>query len=345
MKNDELQSWPWLREIVVDRNDPSPPVQQLAHSIRNKIATGQIQAGNDLPSVRTLAAFTGTTAATASRTYQALQAEGLLTTMTGAGTRVVEVENLRQSARSGMLQAASAVLDKTMSSLASLGLAAEDVDQLLRARSGLNPAVSLKLVFVSRQHTNMQLYAEQLARSVHGLAVEVHCLALERLEEADPAALMLLNDAHVITSLITYRRRLAEITERAGEIRYIIAEVSMDAVEEFVSLGQSEQVALVAGGSFQTVGLGILHTYFAPERITVIREPHTVEALQALPNSTVIIHTYRHVQLVQDALPSHRHICMDFDLRTDSLSRLRQFLTGELARLSAHTYDKLVDVS
>lgn len=341
MKSDELRDWPWLREVVVDRNDPAPPVQQLAHSIRNKIATGHIRAGNDLPSVRQLAAFTGTTAATVSRTYQLLQAEGLLVTMTGAGTRVAEVENLEQSARTGMLQAASAVLDKTMSSLASLGLAAEDVDRLLRERSGLHPAMHLSLVFVSRQHTNMMLYEEQLSRAMQGLAVEVHCLPLEQLEEMDPGAQRLLDEADVIASLVTYRRRLAELTARAPEVRYIIAEVSMEAVEGFMDLPSTENVALIAGGNFKTVGLGILHTYFSPERITVVRDIHDESALRAIPPDTVIVHTYSQMRHVQETLPDHRRICMDFDLRSDSLGRLRRFVADELSRASASNYGAL----
>lgn len=323
-----------MREVVIDRSDPAPPVQQLAHSIRNKIATGHIRAGNDLPSVRQLAAHTGTTPATVSRTYQLLQAEGLLMTMTGTGTRVAEIENLRQSARSGMMQAASAVLDKTISSLVSLGLATEEVDQLLRERSGLLSATILRLVFVARQHTNLLLYAEQLNRAVRGLAVHVQCLPLERLEKADPAAIAALEEAHVITSLVTYRRRLAELTIRAPEIRYIIAEVAMEAVEGFLRLGPTERVALIAGGSFKTVGLGILHTYFSPDRITVIRDIHDEAALRAIPLDTVIVHTYSQQAHVHETLPNHKRICMDFDLRTDSLGRLRRFLVEELARLS-----------
>lgn len=331
MNTQNIQEWPWLGELIIDRSDPATPVEQLANALRNKIATGQVSAGDDLPSVRKLAAEVGTTSATVSRAYQLLQREGLLTAVTGAGTRVADVENLQASARSGMLEAAGQVLDRTLTSLASLGLDADDLDHLLRERSGLLPVSQLSLIFIARRHTNLALYQKQLSRAVSGLAVRVACIALEDLEQGDTEALRAVGAADVITSVVTYRRRLAGCIDRADEVRYIIAEVAMQAVDELLGLPPTARLALVMSESFRTVGLGILHTYCPPDRISVIRDIHDPEVLRGIPEDMVIVHSYQQKDLVSEILPDRHSICMDFHLREDSLSRLRQFLQEQLA--------------
>lgn len=331
MNRQNIQEWPWLGELIIDRNDPAAPVEQLANALRNKIATGQVTAGDSLPSVRKLAAEIGATSATVSRAYQLLQREGLLTAVTGAGTRVADVENLQASARSGMLEAAGQVLDRTLNSLASLGLDADDLDHLLRERSGLLPVTQLNLVFIARRHTNLVLYQKQLSRTVSGLPVRVTCIPLEDLENGDAQALRTVDAADVITSVVTYRRRLAGCISRADEARYIIAEVAMQAVEELLNLPATAQLALVMSESFRTVGLGILHTYCPPERISVVRDIHDPDVLRAIPADTVIVHSYQQKDLISETLADRHSICMDFHLREDSLARLREFLQEQLA--------------
>lgn len=319
----------WLREIVVDRSDTTPPVEQIANAIRNKIAVGQLKATEVMPSVRTMARQVGTTPATVSRTYQLLQREGLLTTQSGLGTTVADLENLQQSARSGILDAAGQVLDQAMSSLSALGVGADELEALLRSRAA-NSIRPLRVVFIARVHTNMPLYDRQLRSTFRGMPVEVECIALERLEQAEPAAQAAVEEADIITSLVTYKRILAEVLPQETEVRYLIAEVVMDAAEALSNLPPDTEIALVAGERFRTVALGMLHTYGAPERITVVRDIYDEDALRAIPRDVVVVRTFQHKDRIGALLPEHQLICIDFELRADSLSRLREFAASVL---------------
>lgn len=333
MNDDSKRSWPWLTEIVIDRNDATPPVEQIANAIRNKIATGLIRASDVLPSVRVLASSVGTTPATVSRTYQLLQREGLVTTVSGVGTVVVDVENLQQSARTGMLNAAGQVLDNALHSLVSLGLGEQDLERLLQQRGERLGSRVASLVFVVRRHINLELYRRQLREMATGLPIKIHCIPLEDLENREEAAIAAVESATVVTSLVTYKRLLATLIPSTLEVHYIIAEVVMEAVEALMALPEKTNVALVSSGSFRTVGLGILHTYCRPERIYELRGIDD-EALKAIPADTVIVHTYRYRELAAAALPNHERICLDFELRADSLNRLRAFITGLLGSAS-----------
>lgn len=61
---------------------------QVREQIRGLIATGQLAAGERLPSVRQLAHDLGIAPRTVAKAYKALQSEGVLETRTGGGTRV-----------------------------------------------------------------------------------------------------------------------------------------------------------------------------------------------------------------------------------------------------------------
>ena len=66
----------------------APPTEQIRDQLRGLIASGQLAADQRLPSVRQLAADLGVAPGTVAKAYRALEADGLLDTRIGAGTRV-----------------------------------------------------------------------------------------------------------------------------------------------------------------------------------------------------------------------------------------------------------------
>lgn len=64
------------------------PAEQIRDQIRGLVATGRLAAGERLPSVRQLAADLGIAAGTVAKAYRGLEAEGVLETRVGSGTRV-----------------------------------------------------------------------------------------------------------------------------------------------------------------------------------------------------------------------------------------------------------------
>ena len=75
--------------LRVDLADPTPPFEQLRRQLAYFIETGRIGDGERLPPLRQLAGDLGLAVGTVARTYRELEADGLVRSRRGGGTRVV----------------------------------------------------------------------------------------------------------------------------------------------------------------------------------------------------------------------------------------------------------------
>jgi GntR family transcriptional regulator len=75
----------------VDSRSPTPIYAQLDRAIRAAIATGTLEAGAQLPTVRQLAVDLAVNANTVARVYAQLERDGILETRRGVGTFVREM--------------------------------------------------------------------------------------------------------------------------------------------------------------------------------------------------------------------------------------------------------------
>jgi len=74
--------------IVVDWNAVEPVYVQIARQVRAQIASGQLPAGMNLPSVRTMASDLGVNLNTVARAYRILEEEGFVVIRDRAGAVV-----------------------------------------------------------------------------------------------------------------------------------------------------------------------------------------------------------------------------------------------------------------
>ena len=75
----------------VDPRNPTPIYAQLDRAIRATIATGALEPGAQLPTVRQLAVDLAVNANTVAKVYAQLEKDGILETRRGVGTFVREV--------------------------------------------------------------------------------------------------------------------------------------------------------------------------------------------------------------------------------------------------------------
>ena len=75
----------------IDPRSPTPLYAQIASRLRVAIASGELQPGESLPSVRQLAGRLRINPATVVQAYRDLESEGLVSTRHGSGTFVQEV--------------------------------------------------------------------------------------------------------------------------------------------------------------------------------------------------------------------------------------------------------------
>lgn len=72
----------------IDRESPVPPYQQVANALRDRIESGQIEAGRRIPSLVELEQEFEVARDTLRKAVQVLKDEGLVETVTGMGTFV-----------------------------------------------------------------------------------------------------------------------------------------------------------------------------------------------------------------------------------------------------------------
>lgn len=77
--------------ISLDPNSPQPLFEQLHDAIVSRILSGELQPGEQLDSVRKVAARFGINPATVKKAYDLLQRNGLVTTSQRSGTTIMGI--------------------------------------------------------------------------------------------------------------------------------------------------------------------------------------------------------------------------------------------------------------
>ncbi|MCY3037224.1 GntR family transcriptional regulator [Aerococcus urinae] len=94
-------------------NDRLPIYRQVADYFREKMATGEYQAGSELPSRRQVASVFRVNPNTVQRAYSLLESEGLIETHKTMASRVTEKEDRLQALREELLgRAIASFVDK-----------------------------------------------------------------------------------------------------------------------------------------------------------------------------------------------------------------------------------------
>lgn len=82
---------------VISQTDPRPLYLQVKEQIRHRIAVGELKPGDEIPSIRALAADIRVSVITIKRTYLELEREGVIQTRQGRGSFVADNVQLGDS--------------------------------------------------------------------------------------------------------------------------------------------------------------------------------------------------------------------------------------------------------
>jgi len=77
--------------VVLSNKSSEPIYQQIVNQIRSQILNGELEAGESLPSIRSLAKLVGVSVITTKRAYEELERDGFLFTKPGKGSFVAEM--------------------------------------------------------------------------------------------------------------------------------------------------------------------------------------------------------------------------------------------------------------
>lgn len=84
--------------LHLDKADPTPLYKQIAQQIRERILSGELPPGTELPSIRQLAAQLLTSVITTKRAYLELETEGMIVTRPGIGSVVATFSSTDRNA-------------------------------------------------------------------------------------------------------------------------------------------------------------------------------------------------------------------------------------------------------
>jgi GntR family transcriptional regulator len=119
--------------FAIDGNDPTPLYAQLERAIRVAIATGRLNVGDKLPTVRQLAVDLKINANTVAKVYGELERSGVLETRRGVGT-FIRQDGTRDSPPPDRERLLMELADRFLAGAASLGFSADEAINFLKVR-------------------------------------------------------------------------------------------------------------------------------------------------------------------------------------------------------------------
>ncbi len=121
-------------EWLIDPRNGIPIYVQLRDLIKRAIATGCLQPGTQLPTVRQLAVNLKINPNTVARVYSELEREGYLQTRQGKGTFVAQ--GGKKETENGRDSRLSRIIDETLIAATELGYSPKEVIERIRERLG-----------------------------------------------------------------------------------------------------------------------------------------------------------------------------------------------------------------
>lgn len=117
--------------VYLSNQNPTPFYLQIFEQVRYLILTGELQPGEELPSIRQFAQELVTSVIAVKRAYQELETAGLVTTRPGLGTYVAQLDE--DGRRALAVAAARKALAQAIREAKKLGLSREQVRRLVES--------------------------------------------------------------------------------------------------------------------------------------------------------------------------------------------------------------------
>ena len=120
-------------QVFINHKSGVPAWRQIVNQVKNLVAAGALEAGDRLPSVRTLARDLGVNPITTARAYRELEEEGVAETRQGAGTFIAS-KRVRLT-RWEMLKRLTPMVDELLVHAKQMGMTQEALLDLLEERN------------------------------------------------------------------------------------------------------------------------------------------------------------------------------------------------------------------
>ncbi len=119
----------------IDPRSPTPLYEQIAGRVRVAVASGDLDAGQSLPSVRSLAKELRVNPATVVQAYRDLAADGFVEMRRGQGTFVQEVPGFRRDEERA--ERARELVRQLLQDAARLGIGVDELARAFQTEAGV----------------------------------------------------------------------------------------------------------------------------------------------------------------------------------------------------------------
>ena len=140
-------------QIVLDMRSEAPIYVQIVEQVRQRVSTGELRPGDQLPTVRQLATELRVNFNTVARAYRLLDEAGLISTQQGRGTYIWEgptEETLKQLKKKSLEELTRNYLDET----SRLGYSLKDILE------------ELKRIYLDASHTGSEKQENKQDRQI-----------------------------------------------------------------------------------------------------------------------------------------------------------------------------------
>lgn len=313
--------------LRIDRRANTPLYQQIANAIRHRIATNEVPAMCRVPSVRAMAKLAEVTPATIARAYQVLQAEGLIETVSGQGTVVVDARDIENEARARTEEALARAVDQAIAPLLAMRFTPDDILEAVKRR--LEEPTARSLIVVAAAWPVAEKYVGVLRAALDD-RYDIRPVLIRDIEAGRPAAVASVKRADRCVTLLSLHNVVRDLMAPFGvPISLILTQLSLDSLHELETLSKRDgaRIGLVVEELYRPSIFATLAQYFSTDRMVVAADldPRAIEA--ALADVDVCIHTLGVQELMTSVRLSPVPVLeLRFEPRKDSLDRFVRFL-------------------
>lgn len=318
-------------KVRLDRSLPVTLIEQLKGQIVYAVATGQLCAGERLPSVREMATGLGVAPLTIVQAYRELARQGIVVTRPGAGTFVADVAGASHSAmlndsRINLAQMIEGWLQQALLQ----GYTLDDVHRAFwerMAAASLAPAPLLWMVGNFKPAT--EAYAQEIAEILAGLRPQVVPILLSDLRQQLAAYLPELARVKLVLTVPTRLSEVRSLLEPHGcRVVAVAFRLSAETRQRLTSIGPDERVGIIATyaeylqSMVEEVGLYLaLHR---PAVCAVLGQEERIASL--LAGVDVVIYASGSEAILERLPAGVRAIELRHAPEPDSVNRLRVYL-------------------